>query len=116
MNNFDYYNPTRILFGKGRLGEIGGFVPPRARVLVIYGGGSVKRYGTLGKVLENLGDRTVFEFGGVEPNPRYETLMKAVAIAKREKVDFLLAVGAVRSSTVPSSWPPSLRDVQYWMW
>ncbi len=93
MNKFDYYNPTRILFGKDRLGELDKVVPANARVLIIYGGGSVKKYGTLSKVQESLGDRVVFEFGGVEPNPRFETLMKAVAIAKEEAVDFLLAVG-----------------------
>lgn len=93
MNNFDYYNPTRILFGKERLGELAAHVPADARVLIIYGGGSVKKYGTLAKVKESLGDRKVFEFGGVEPNPHFETMMKAVAIAKKEDIIFLLAVG-----------------------
>ncbi|MCK5689104.1 iron-containing alcohol dehydrogenase, partial [Myxococcota bacterium] len=93
MNNFDFHNPTRILFGKNRLGELDVQVPADARVLVIYGMGSVKKHGTLKRVREALGKRVVFEFGGVEPNPRFETLMKAVARVKEERVDFLLAVG-----------------------
>lgn len=93
MNNFDFYNPTNIVFGKDRLGELNNLVPKDARVLVTYGGGSVKKFGTLGKVLKALEGREVFEFGGIEPNPRYETLMKAVKVVKDENIDFLLAVG-----------------------
>lgn len=93
MNNFDFYNPTHIVFGKDRLGELNNLVPKDARVLVTYGGGSVKKFGTLGKVLKALEGREVFEFGGIEPNPRYETLMKAVKVVKDENIDFLLAVG-----------------------
>ena len=93
MNNFDFYNPTHIVFGKDRLGELNNLVPKNARVLVTYGGGSVKKFGTLDKVLKALEGREVFEFGGIEPNPRYETLMKAVKVVKDENIDFLLAVG-----------------------
>ncbi|KDR94539.1 NADP-dependent alcohol dehydrogenase [Peptoclostridium litorale DSM 5388] len=93
MFNFDFYNPTQIVFGKERMGELDKLVPEDAKVLITYGGGSVKKFGTLQKVRESLGNRTVFEFGGIEPNPRYETLMKAVEIVKSEGVDFLLAVG-----------------------
>lgn len=93
MNNFDFYNPTHIVFGKDRLGELNNLVPKDARVLVTYGGGSIKKFGTLGKVLKALEGREVFEFGGIEPNPRYETLMKAVKVVKDENIDFLLAVG-----------------------
>ena len=93
MNNFDFYNPTHIVFGKDRLGELSNLVPKDARVLVTYGGGSVKKFGTLDKVLKALEGREVFEFGGIEPNPRYETLMKAVKVVKDENIDFLLAVG-----------------------
>lgn len=93
MNNFDFYNPTHIVFGKDRLGELNNLVPKDARVLVTYGGGSVKKFGTLDKVLKALEGREVFEFGGIEPNPRYETLMKAVKVVKDENIDFLLAVG-----------------------
>jgi len=93
MQNFDFYNPTRIVFGKDRLQELDQLIPKNSRVLVLYGGGSVKRVGTLDKVLAGLGNRTVFEFAGIEPNPRYETLMEAVDLVRRESVDFLLAVG-----------------------
>ncbi|MGL5575888.1 MAG: iron-containing alcohol dehydrogenase, partial [Sarcina sp.] len=93
MNNFDFYNPTRIIFGKDRLAELNNVVPKNARVLITYGGGSVKKFGTLDKVKAALSGREVFEFGGIEPNPQFTTLMKAVEIVKNEKIDFLLAVG-----------------------
>ncbi|MGL5822873.1 MAG: iron-containing alcohol dehydrogenase [Sarcina sp.] len=93
MNNFDFYNPTRIIFGKDRLAELNNVVPKNAKVLVTYGGGSVKKFGTLDKVLNALKGREVFEFGGIEPNPQFTTVMKAVEIVKKEKIDFLLAVG-----------------------
>ncbi|WP_026970924.1 iron-containing alcohol dehydrogenase [Aliagarivorans marinus] len=93
MNNFDYRNPTHIVFGKDRLGELDKLVPQDAKVMVLYGGGSVKRFGTLDKVLAGLGERQVVEFAGIEPNPQFDTLMKAIEIVRAEKVDFLLAVG-----------------------
>ncbi|MEG0309079.1 MAG: iron-containing alcohol dehydrogenase [Clostridium sp.] len=93
MINFNFYNPTEIVFGKDTLAQLDNLVPKGAKVLVLYGGGSVKKFGTLDKVKEELGQREVIEFGGIEPNPKYDTLMKAVQIVKKEKVDFLLAVG-----------------------
>ncbi|MGL5353468.1 MAG: iron-containing alcohol dehydrogenase [Clostridium sp.] len=93
MLNFNFYNPTKIVFGKDTLGELDNLVPKDAKVLVLYGGGSVKKFGTLDTVIKNLGNRSVFEFGGIEPNPQYNTLMKAVSIVKKENIDFLLAVG-----------------------
>jgi len=93
MNNFDFYNPTHIVFGQGRIAELDRLVPAQARVLVLYGGGSAKKTGTLDEVKAALGAREVHEFGGIEPNPTYETLMRAVELARREKLDFLLAVG-----------------------
>lgn len=93
MFNFEFYNPTRIVFGKDRIQSLDRLVPAAAKVLVIYGGGSVKQFGTLEKVRQALGNRTVIEFGGVEPNPRFSTLMRAVAIVRAEKIDFLLAIG-----------------------
>ncbi|MFQ6372064.1 iron-containing alcohol dehydrogenase [Shewanella sp. YIC-542] len=93
MLNFDYRNPTHIVFGKDRLGEIDALVPSQARVMVLYGGGSVKKFGTLKAVTNALGKRYVVEFGGIEANPRYDTLMRAAHIAKAENIDFLLAVG-----------------------
>jgi len=93
MLNFDFYNPTHILFGKDRLEEIDKYVPADATVLITYGRGSAKRSGLIDKVKTVLGNRKVYEFGGIEPNPRYETLVKAVEIVRNEKIDFLLAVG-----------------------
>ncbi|MFJ7941880.1 iron-containing alcohol dehydrogenase [Peribacillus sp. NPDC096622] len=93
MLNFDFYNPTRIVFGKDRLHELDKLVPANTNVLVLYGGGSVKKFGTLDKVKEALGTRNVFEFGGIEPNPAYETLVKAIELVRKENIDFLLAVG-----------------------
>ena len=93
MLNFDYYNPTHIVFGKNRLRELKKLVPENVKVLILYGGGSVKRFGTLEKVMKVLAGREVIEFGGIEPNPKYTTLMKAVEVVKKEKVEFLLAVG-----------------------
>lgn len=93
MLNFDYYNPTQIVFGQGSIARLDSLVPADARVLVLYGGGSAERNGTLAQVEAALGQRTVQRFGGIEPNPSYETLMEAVALIRREKLDFLLAVG-----------------------
>ena len=93
MDNFNFYNPTQIVFGKDRLAELDEQIPKDAKVLILFGGGSVKKFGTLDKVKSALKDREVLEFGGIEPNPQYETLLNAVDIVKREKVDFLLAVG-----------------------
>lgn len=93
MENFTFYNPTRILFGQGRIADLAREVPAGARVLITYGGGSVVKTGTLAEVKTALEGFTLFEFSGIEPNPTYETLMQAVELARREKIDFLLAVG-----------------------
>ncbi len=93
MLSFNFYNPTQIIFGRDRLGELDTHVPRESKVLILYGGGSVKLHGTLQKVVEALGSRKVLEFCGIEPNPQFTTLMKAVELVKRENVDFLLAVG-----------------------
>lgn len=93
MFNFDFYNPTRIFFGKDRLDVIDKNVPAKAKVLITFGGGSAKKSDLINKVKANLGNRKVFEFGGIEPNPRYETLMKAAEVVRRESIDFILAVG-----------------------
>lgn len=93
MQNFSYYNPSRILFGKGQIAEVGRLIRPKARVLITYGGGSIKKNGVYDQVIKALGEHEWLEFGGIEPNPHYETLMRAVQIVKRESVDFLLAVG-----------------------
>jgi NADP-dependent alcohol dehydrogenase len=93
MNNFDYANPTRILFGKGRIADLAKVVPADARVLLLFGGGSIRNNGVLDEVHAALSDRTFHEFSGIEPNPSYENLMQAVELVRKEKIDFLLAVG-----------------------
>lgn len=93
MFDFDFQNPTRIVFGKDRLKELDALVPKNAKVLILYGKGSVQKYGTLDAVKNNLSGRAVSEFGGIEPNPRFDTLMKAAELVKQEGIDFLLAVG-----------------------
>ncbi|MGL5088460.1 MAG: iron-containing alcohol dehydrogenase [Cetobacterium sp.] len=93
MLNFNFYNPTHIVFGKDTLDQLDSLVPKNAKVLITFGGGSVNRFGTLDKVIQNLPAREIFQFGGIEPNPQYETLMRAVDIIKTENIDFLLAVG-----------------------
>lgn len=93
MLNFDFYNPTRIFFGKDRLGKIDKQVPADARVLITFGGGSAVKSGLIAKVKTALGNRKIYEFGGIEPNPRYETLMTAAEVVRSENIDFILAVG-----------------------
>ncbi|CAQ84994.1 MULTISPECIES: iron-containing alcohol dehydrogenase [Photorhabdus] len=93
MQNFEYYNPTKIVFGKETISRLDDLVPQDARVLILYGGGSAEKTGTLDEVRGALAGRTIQEFGGIEPNPTYETLMKAVELIRNSEVDFLLAVG-----------------------
>lgn len=93
MLNFEFYNPTRIIFGTDTIQRIHDFVPSDARVLMLYGGESARKNGTLDEVRTALGQREIQEFGGIEPNPSYETLMKAVELIREQKLDFLLAVG-----------------------
>jgi NADP-dependent alcohol dehydrogenase len=91
--NFDFYNPTQILFGAGQIAALAKQVPAGARVLLVYGGGSIKQNGVYDEVIAALAGHTVTEFSGIEPNPSYETLMRAIAQVKAENIDFLLAVG-----------------------
>lgn len=93
MQNFTFSNPTKIVFGEGQIKELATLIPANARVLVTYGGGSIKKNGVYEQVAKALQGKTWFEFGGIEPNPHYETLMKAVELVKKEKIDFLLPVG-----------------------
>lgn len=97
MNNFQYFNPVRIVFGEGQIKELSNLVPNNARVLITYGGGSAQRTGTLDEVKDALNaegsKREVFEFGGIEPNPEFTTLMKAADMVNENNVDFILAVG-----------------------
>ena len=91
--NFQYHNPTRLVFGPGSVKEIASLVPANARVLLLAGGGSIRRNGAYDQAVSALGDRIVGEFWGIEPNPRFETLQKAVAQCREKQVDFLLPVG-----------------------
>lgn len=93
MLNFDFHNPTRIVFGTDTVAALDRLVPPAARVMVLYGGQSAERNGTLAEVRQALGERVVQEFGGIEPNPCFETLMMAVELVRRDRIDFLIAVG-----------------------
>jgi NADP-dependent alcohol dehydrogenase len=93
MKNFTYHNPTKIYFGKGQIAELDRAVPGEGTVLLLFGGGSIRRNGVYEQARKALGDRRVIEFGGIEANPTYETLMKAVALARRENAQFLLSVG-----------------------
>ncbi|ENJ1521197.1 iron-containing alcohol dehydrogenase [Vibrio parahaemolyticus] len=91
--NFSYVNPTKIFFGQQQIAAIKDAIPADQRVLVIYGGGSIKKNGVYDQVAEALTGHEWSEFSGVEPNPTKETLDKAVAIVKEQNIDFILAVG-----------------------
>lgn len=93
MWNFTYHNPVKIVFGKGTISELANLVPQDQKIMMTYGGGSIKRNGVYDQVMAALKGRALVEFGGIEPNPRYETLMRAVEQVKTEGIGFLLAVG-----------------------
>ncbi|WP_415910193.1 iron-containing alcohol dehydrogenase [Oleiharenicola sp. Vm1] len=93
MENFAYQNPTRILFGRGQIAALATELPAQARVLLLAGGGSIKENGVHAQVMQALGTRVVKEFWGVEANPDYDTLMRAVALVQAEKLDWILPVG-----------------------
>lgn len=93
MRNFSFRNPTRIAFGRGQIASLGDMVPAGARVLLTFGGGSIKANGTYDQVRAALGGRLAGEFGGIEPNPSLEQLLPGVERIRREGYDFLLAVG-----------------------
>ncbi|WP_019026535.1 iron-containing alcohol dehydrogenase [Colwellia piezophila] len=93
MLNFNFQNPTKINFGEGQIKVISKEIPLDAKVLLVYGGGSIKGNGVYKQVIDALSEHTFFEFSGIEPNPTYDTLMKAQEIIKAENIDYLLAVG-----------------------
>jgi NADP-dependent alcohol dehydrogenase len=93
MMNFVFHNPVKILFGEGQIAAIAREIPQDATILMTYGGGSIKANGVYDQVMAALSGHKVLEYGGIEPNPSYETLMPAVELARREGVNFLLAVG-----------------------
>lgn len=93
MFNFELYNPTNYIFGKGQIEKLATLTPKNAKILLAYGGGSIFKNGVYDQVKQALNDFEIVEFGGIEPNPRFETLMKAVAIIREQNIDFILAVG-----------------------
>ena len=95
MLNFEYYNPTRIVFGKDQLGRLPELLSEfgAQKVLLTYGGGSIQKTGLLDEIEKSLEDFSLVKFGGIEANPEFSTLMKAVELARTEKIDFILAVG-----------------------
>ena len=93
MNNFDFQNPTKIIFGKGEISKISNEIPENAKILMLYGGGSIKKNGIYEQVTAALSNFDVIEFGGIPANPEYEVLMEALDIIKAENITFLLAVG-----------------------
>ncbi|WP_275315580.1 iron-containing alcohol dehydrogenase [Tenacibaculum bernardetii] len=93
MNNFEFKNPTKIIFGKDTIKEIAQEIPSNAKVLLLYGGGSIKKNGIYDQVKTALANVDVTEFGGIPANPEYATLMDALKVIKEEKITYLLAVG-----------------------
>jgi NADP-dependent alcohol dehydrogenase len=93
INNFTYYNPVKVIFGKETIALLNKNIPKEAKILLTYGGGSIFNNGVYDQVIKALSGYSIIEFGGIEPNPCYETLMKAVELGRLEKIDFILAVG-----------------------
>ena len=93
MLNFELYNPTNYVFGKDQIKKLQTLIPAGAKILLAYGGGSIFKNDIYKQVTKNLEGFEIIEFGGIEPNPRFETLMKAVEIVKKENITFILAVG-----------------------
>lgn len=93
MKNFDFFNPVKILFGEGKIEQMSSELVYGKNILLTYGGGSIKQNGTYSRVMQSLKSFNVIEFGGIEANPKYETLLKGVRTAKEQKVDLILAVG-----------------------
>jgi NADP-dependent alcohol dehydrogenase len=93
MTNFELYNPTNYIFGKGQIAKLSELIPANSKILLAYGGGSIFKNGIYDHVKAALSGIEIIEFGGIEPNPRFETLMKAVEIIRNEKITFILAVG-----------------------
>lgn len=96
MNQFTFYNPVKLVFGKESLEQLNDMVKAYSngnKVLLTYGGGSIKKTGLYDEVMEKLSDFEVFELAGIEPNPRVETVRKGVEIVKAHDIDFIVAVG-----------------------
>ncbi len=90
MLNFEFRNPTKIIFGKGQIAKIAKEIPPQSNVLLLYGGGSIKQNGIYEQVKTALKDFKVVEFGGIPANPEYAVLMEALDIIKAQNINYLL--------------------------
>lgn len=93
MRNFELYVPTKMIFGEGQMQKLGTEVPKDKKVLMLYGGGSIKKNGIYEQVTDALKAHEVIEFEGIEANPEYTTLLKALEIIKKEDIGYMLAVG-----------------------
>ncbi len=93
MRDFEFYNPVKILFGRNQIAKISKEIKDYKKIMLVYGQGSIKNNGVYDRVVSSLQGKEFIEFAGIEPNPSYETLMKAVELAKQNNIDFLLAVG-----------------------
>ncbi|AMA48125.1 MULTISPECIES: iron-containing alcohol dehydrogenase [Flavobacterium] len=93
MTNFELYNPVNYIFGKGQITKLTELLPQNTKILLTYGGGSIFKNGIYDQVKTALNEFEVIEFGGIEPNPRFETLMKAVQIIREQNIGFILAIG-----------------------
>lgn len=93
MNNFIYHNPTKLVFGKGQIAKLGKLIPADKKIMITFGGGSVRRNGVYDQVVKALEGRDWVEFWGIEPNPSVETVREAIALGRENGSDFLLAVG-----------------------
>lgn len=94
IKNFIYQNPTKLIFGKEKIKSLAKEVGKYGKkVLIVYGGGSIKRNGLYDQIKEELKDFEIFELGGVEPNPRVSTARKAIEVIRENNIDFILAVG-----------------------
>lgn len=93
MKNFQFKNPTKILFGENQIENIKNEIPKHAKILMLYGGGSIKKNGIYEQVMSALKDHNVMEFGGIPANPEYAILLKALNVIKMENITYLLAVG-----------------------
>ena len=119
MLNFELYNPTKIIFGKGQIEKLHSLVPRGAKILLAYGGGSIFKNGIYEQVTAALKGFEIIEFGGIEPNPHFETLIKAVEIVREAKINFILAIGGgsvidgVKFISAAANYHGDLLDILY---
>lgn len=93
MDNFEFYNPVKIIFGRNSVDTVKDHIPTDVKIMMTYGGGSIFKNGVYDRVMNALKGINIVEFGGIEPNPSHETCMKAVELIRKEKPGFILAVG-----------------------